>query len=125
MRTLVAALTALMLFAMPVVAENWEDAAAALDAGDYQKAFQLFKPLAEQGVARAQNNLGLMYANGEGDLEDYVQAYAWWSIAATWGMKMPRRTKASSGNDDPRADRQGQKLAAKYWRKYVVPFQKS
>jgi len=66
MRTLLAALTALMLFATPVVAEDWEDVNAAFKAGDYRKAFRLFKPLAEQGHAKAQAVLGVMYALGEG-----------------------------------------------------------
>ena len=55
MRTLLAALTALMLFATPVVAGDFEDALAAANAGDFQKAFRLWKPLAEQGDARLRN----------------------------------------------------------------------
>ena len=47
MRTLLTALTALMLFATPVVAEDWMAGAAAYCAGDHQKAFRLWKPLAE------------------------------------------------------------------------------
>ena len=49
MRTLLAALTALMLFATPVVAGDFDDARAAYNAGDYEKAFRLWKPFAEQG----------------------------------------------------------------------------
>ena len=44
MRTLLAALTALMLFATPVVAGDYEDANAAYKAGDYEKALRLFEP---------------------------------------------------------------------------------
>ena len=55
MRTLLAALTALMLFATPVVAGDYVDAWDAYNAGDYQKAFRLWKPLAEQGDARLRN----------------------------------------------------------------------
>lgn len=55
MRTLLTALTALMLFATPVVAGEFEDALAAAKARDYQKAFRLWKPLAEQGDARLRN----------------------------------------------------------------------
>ena len=54
MRTLLPALTALMLFATPVVAGDFEDGLAAAKAGDHQKAFRLWKPLAEQGDAAAQ-----------------------------------------------------------------------
>ena len=63
---MIATLTALMLFAAtPVVAGDWEDASSAIRAGDYQKAFRLWKPLAEKGYARAQHNLGVMYRRGE------------------------------------------------------------
>ena len=47
-----------------MVAGNYEDALAAYDAGDYQKAFQLWKPLAEQGHLTAQFNLGLLDDTG-------------------------------------------------------------
>jgi hypothetical protein len=40
MRTLLTVLTALMLFATPVVAGDWEDAVAVHEAGDYQKAIR-------------------------------------------------------------------------------------
>jgi hypothetical protein len=53
MRTLLATLTALMLFATAVVAGDFEDAATTYNAGDYQKAFRPWKPLAEQ-IAEAQ-----------------------------------------------------------------------
>ena len=82
MRTLLAALTALMLFATPVVAGDFEDALAAYDAGDYQKAFRLWEPLAEQGHAKAQFHLSLMYYKGAGVLRDFVTAYAWVNLAA-------------------------------------------
>jgi len=85
MRTLLAALTALMLLATPVVAGDFEDANAAYIAGYHQKAFRLFKSLAEQGDARAQNNLGWMYANGKGVPEDNAKAVYWYRKAAEQG----------------------------------------
>jgi len=46
MRTLIATLIALMLFATtPVAAGDFEAGGAAFDAGDYQKAVRLWKPL--------------------------------------------------------------------------------
>ena len=66
---------ALMLFATtPVAAGIYGDGEAAYSAGDYQKAFRLWKPLAERGVAQAQFNLGLMYDKGEGVPQDYASA---------------------------------------------------
>ena len=43
--------------------------------------------LAEQGDARAQFNLGVMYSNGEGVPENDIKAYVWWSMAKVNGNK--------------------------------------
>ena len=48
---------------------------------------------AEQGLAAAQNNLGLMYTNGEGVPQDNVEAHMWLNLAAS----------RSSGADRERA----------------------
>ena len=53
MRSLIATLIALMLFATtPVAAGDLKDGMAAYQAGDYRKTIRLFKPLAEQGDIR-------------------------------------------------------------------------
>ena len=60
MRILIVTLTALMLFATkPVVAGDFWDGVVAYNAGDYQKALQLWKPVAEQGNKFAQSILGV------------------------------------------------------------------
>ena len=93
MRTLLTALTCLMLFATPVVAGEYDDADAAYKAGDFPKAFRLFKPFAEQGLPSVQYNLGYMYAHGEGISEDYLQASAWYSVSAEQGVEKARENK--------------------------------
>ena len=40
-----------------------------------------------------------MYANGEGVLENYVKAYAWWNLAAAQGHKDAIKAKASLRKD--------------------------
>ncbi|MDH0356637.1 tetratricopeptide repeat protein [Morganella sp. GD04133] len=40
---------------------------------------------AEQGDAKAQNNLGLMYYNGEGVQQDDFKAFEWYTKAAEQG----------------------------------------
>ena len=86
MRILIATLTALMLFATtPVTAGAWEDGVAAFKAGDYQKAVRIWKPLAEQGNARAQSMLGSMYANDNGVPKDHAKAVHWFTKAAKQG----------------------------------------
>ncbi|MFP6706015.1 MAG: tetratricopeptide repeat protein [Alphaproteobacteria bacterium] len=87
MRTLIATLIALILFAAtPVAAGDFEDGLAAFKAGDHQKAVRLWKLLAEQGDARAQTLLGLMYANGEGVPEDDAKALCLYTKAAKQGV---------------------------------------
>jgi hypothetical protein len=85
MRTLIVALTALMLFATtPVAAGDWEDGLAAYDAGDYQKALRLWKPLAKWGVY-PQVMLGWLYNKGEGVPVDHAKAVYWYTKAAKQG----------------------------------------
>ena len=43
---------------------------------------------AQQGDADAQYNLGVMYDDGEGVPKDEVEAYAWYSLAATNGDEL-------------------------------------
>ena len=93
MRTLLAALTAIMLFATPLVAGDFGDEVAAYYSGEYEKAFPLYKSLAEQGHVTAQYNLGLIYGKGRGVPENNVKAYAWWSIAATKGNEDVKSNK--------------------------------
>ena len=62
-----------------------EDAAAAYGRGEYETAISLWKPLAEQGNASAQNNLGLMDAKGQGVPQDYVQGHMWLNLSAAGG----------------------------------------
>ena len=68
------------------VAADFDDGVAAYEAGDYKTAFNEFKPLAEQGVADAQFNLGVMYKNGRGVLQDDKEAVKWYTKAAEQGV---------------------------------------
>ena len=68
--------------AVPAVAGPFEDALAPAQKGYYATALRLWQPLAEQGNAAAQRNLGVMYANGQGVPQDYEAATAWYSKAA-------------------------------------------
>jgi uncharacterized protein len=57
---------------------------------DYETALREFTPLAEQGDADAQYNLGLMYANGQGVPEDDRAAVKWYTLAAEQGFSLPQ-----------------------------------
>src|SRR4030065_114035 len=67
------------------VAEPFEDATKAYYIGDYETAYRLIKPLAEQGLPEAQLNLGLLYDNGQGVPQDHAEAAKWYRKAAEQG----------------------------------------
>ena len=66
-------------------AAPYEDASAAHDRGDYATALRLVRPLAAQGHAAAQNNLGIMYVYGQGVPQDDAEAIKWFRKAAAQG----------------------------------------
>ena len=79
------ALTLAASLAGTAAAGPFEDGFTAYDNGDYATALRLWRPFADQGNAIAQNNLGIMYANGEGVPQDYAQAVIWYRKAADQG----------------------------------------
>ncbi len=52
---------------------------------DYAEAAKWFRKAAEQGSPPAQAGLGIMYNDGLGVPQDYVQAYMWLNLAAARG----------------------------------------
>jgi len=68
-----------------VIAGPWEDGMASYNRGDYAPAIRLFRPLAEQGNAKAQSVLGVMYRRGQGVARSSVRAFLWFSRAAARG----------------------------------------
>lgn len=72
-------------FGASAIADPMEDGQAAYNRGDYAAAQLLWRPLAEQGVARAQNNLGVLYENAKGVRQDFNEALKWYRLAAEQG----------------------------------------
>tara|TARA_B100000686_G_scaffold30512_1_gene31262 strand:+ start:988 stop:1470 length:483 start_codon:yes stop_codon:yes gene_type:complete len=70
------------VFSVLVSGQTFKDANEAFEDKDYNKAFKIWKPLAEQGKAEAQFNLGLMYEGGHGVIKDYEEAVKWYRLAA-------------------------------------------
>ena len=58
---------------------------AAYEKGDFSAALNEWRPLAEQGDADAQFNLGFMYHRGQGTPQDYAQAIKWYRAAVEQG----------------------------------------
>ncbi len=62
--------------------------------GDYDTALREFRLLANQGHAQAQVNLGIMSSQGRGVPKDSVQAYVWYTLAASQGDDLAEKFKA-------------------------------
>ena len=76
----IAAIVLVSAFAAPLAAGTLEDAVDAHARGDYAKALR--RPLANDGNATAQFNLGSMYFTGRGAQQDYSAAALWFRKAA-------------------------------------------
>jgi len=57
----------------------------AFEKGNYEKALEIVRPLAENGDARAQSMLARMYYRGRGVPQDHVEAVKWFRRAADQG----------------------------------------
>jgi TPR repeat protein len=69
----------------PASADSLEDAMAAYRRADYANALRLYRSLADQGLAVAQFNVGLMYDIGQGVAQNYPEAMKWYRLAADQG----------------------------------------
>ena len=70
-----------------VIASDLEAGLSAMEQKDYATASAKFHSAAQQGNARAQSNLGVLYFEGQGVARDYVRSHMWSSIAADGGDK--------------------------------------
>ena len=71
-----------LLLGVPSYSADFNKGLTAAQSGDWATALKEWKPLAEEGNAVAQNNLGLMYHNGWGVPQDYKEAVYWYRLAA-------------------------------------------
>lgn len=84
MRYFVLAVFAFML-SLPATAQDYKKGAMAFARGDYAAALSEWRPLAEQGNARAQFQLGYLFHYGNGVPQDYERAVEWYRKAAEQG----------------------------------------
>ena len=83
---------AIVAVTIPASAGPLEDGLADAQRGDYETALKFWRPLAEQGHAKAQFNLGLMYFIGRGIPQDDAAAVKWWRLAAEQGDPVAQDT---------------------------------
>jgi TPR repeat protein len=97
------------------VADPFDDGFDAYDRGDFETALRVWHPLADQGDARAQYNLGVIYEYGEGVPENDVQAYKWMNLAAAQGNETAKKNKGIVEKEMTREQiAEAQRLSAKW-----------
>jgi TPR repeat protein len=74
-----------LLVGTPAFSADFQKGFTAYQSGDYATALREWTPLAKQGDADAQYNLGQMYNQGQGVPQDYKTAVKWWKLAAEQG----------------------------------------
>lgn len=89
-RSLMQRLIALFLFlavfaSAPLAAQDFDAGVVAFRGGDYAAALEQWMPLAEQGNAEAQRNIGIMFQQGLGVPQSDAEAAAWYRRAADSG----------------------------------------
>jgi TPR repeat protein len=82
-KAIAAAVLTMAVFVEPIAsAAPINDAQTAYDNGDYATAFKLYKPLAEQGNARARRMLASLYGFGGGTHMSVSESIKWYRSAA-------------------------------------------
>ena len=76
----------MLSFSHAAIAGDFEDGVVAYEKQDFATALRLWTPLAEQGNAVAQSNLGWMYDKGRAVTQDYKTAVKWYTLAAEQGI---------------------------------------
>lgn len=99
---------------------GFDEGLSASRAGDKASAFLEFRAAAEAGDIRAFGKLGSMFLYGIGTEVDFVQAYAWFDLAAEAGDKYARRFHAAAANELTPAQREkAEGLAAELIKRYL------
>ncbi len=97
-------------FTLGLTAPAWADfdeGMAAYNRGDYATALREWRPLAKQGNAKAQHNLGVIYEKSRGIPQDDAEAVKWYRKAAEQGVadaqyNLGRRCLAMKAQPRPR-----------------------
>jgi peptidoglycan hydrolase-like protein with peptidoglycan-binding domain len=89
--------TALLLGLAGPAAADYSAGYTAYVAGNYPTALMEFEAGARAGDARAQYMMGRMYAEGRGTPQDFLQAHAWYNVAAANGYSAAATARDSLG----------------------------
>ena len=105
-----------LVFSNSSTADLYDDGTQAYMVGDFKKAFEIIKSIAEQGDASAQLDLASMYFNGEGVPKDNEEGVKWVRKAAEQGDPEAQAMLGGIYSADNLAPRDYSE-AVKWWRK--------
>jgi TPR repeat protein len=93
---------------------------------DTTKAAEYYEKAAKKGMRDAQYNLGIIYYNGEGGIKhNYIKSYAWLALAKEQGSELAAIYKDKVEQKLQKMEKlTARKLAVKYYRAHLKPFQK-
>ena len=118
MKSSLAAICLTLAISMGNISAAWsadfQKGLTAFLSGDYATALREWKPLAEQGNASAQKNMGVLYNNGKGVPQDYKTAVKWYRLAAEQG-DAPAQSNLGVMYDKGRGVTQDDKTAVKWY----------
>ena len=104
----------LMVLIVGLFASEFNQAVEDYKNGDYIKALNTFYILAKKNDAKAQYNVGFIYANGLGVQQDVFQAHEWYEKAAKHGNGAAQYNLASLYHFEGEKDAHAYEKA-KYW----------
>jgi len=84
--TIIPALLFSLFLETPSHSADFDKGLTAAQNGDFATALKEWEPLAEQGLAKAQFNLGVMHEYGDGVPQDYKEAVRLYRLAADQGF---------------------------------------
>jgi hypothetical protein len=90
-------ITSILFLAASTLAQAAESPSLSLEDGftalqDFRQAHAWYRRAAEQGSILAQNNLGLLYVNGQGVPRDLTRGQMWFNVAAAGASGEVRET---------------------------------
>lgn len=115
LRTILIAFALSLATVAPATAKDLQRGFEAAQRGDFATALREWRPLAEQGDAKAQHNLGLMYSNGDGVPKDPAEAVRWFRLAAEQGFA-PAQFSLGVSFDTARGVAKDDVEAVRWWR---------
>src|SRR5262249_30692311 len=113
-------LLAACLFSQSALADLFT-AQNAYQKGDYERAFNDYRVLAELGQPLAQYNVAVMYATGKGVRQNELTAYAWATLAAENGSAKGKALADQLRPDlAPGAEAMAEEITAPYSRAHLA-----